>query len=190
MRNTATRVLLTYAAIGVVCGLANIPNAYLFNLLSVTVPWLLGLATALYLLPGMLGLALAHRPGAGLFTLLFAGLVQLPFVPTGIASLSVFVILGVLVEIPFAIRRYRRWTTGVFLAAAILVPVVYSGFWIAAFITPVMPLWQIVLIPIVLTVTALATTWFALFIADRVARTGVLRGVRPARTETTDPAPA
>lgn len=178
MRTVTTRLLLTCAAIGVAGGLANIGNAYLFNLLATVAPMLLGIAAGVYYLPAVLALAALRRGGVGLLTSLIAGLVQAPFVPTGILSVSVFVIIGILIELPFLLAGYRYWRGWLFYVAALWVATVYGGFWFLAYDLVTGTIWLQLLLPLILAATLVATTWLARFLAERVSATGVLRGLR------------
>lgn len=173
-----TRLLLTVAAIAVAGGLVNMPNAFLFGLLSVSAPWALGVAAGLYLLPGLLAQATLRRAGVGLLAQLLAGLVAAPLAPTGIASISAYVLLGVLIEIPFAVRLYREWRWPLFAISALWVAAVYSVFWGMFYDTPSMGPLALIGQPAVLAASTLGMTAVALVLARLVARTGVLRGVR------------
>ncbi len=179
MRSTVTtRLLLTCAAIAVGGGLIGIPNAYLFNTLSVAAPWALGLAAGLYILPGILAQAALRRGGVGLLTQLLAGLAAAPFVPTGILSVIAFALLGVLIEIPFLVALYRYWKPWLFFVSGLWVTVVYSVFWGLAYDTP--SLGPLVLIgqPAFLLLSMVVATAVALLIARLLAQRGVLRGIR------------
>ncbi len=188
-----TRLLLSCAAIAVAGGLVAAANAYLFNLLLAAAPMLLGLAAAGYFLPGVLALACFRRGGVGLVTSLIAGLVQAPFVPTGIVSVSVFVIIGIAIELPFLLTRYRIWRAWLFYVMALWVSAFYSAYWFVAYDLVRTAVVMQVVLPIVLTLTLLAATWFARFLAVRLTRTGVFRGlqrpeVRPRRIRADDAA--
>jgi energy-coupling factor transport system substrate-specific component len=173
-----TRFLLSIAAVAVAGGLVNIPNAYLFNALSVAAPWALGVAAGLYLLPGILAQALFRRGGVGILAMLLAGLAAAPFVPTGIASVSAYAVLGILIEIPFAIALYRYWKSWMFFVSAAWVAAFYSVFWGLFYNTPALGPLVLIGQPALLLVSIAVITAIALLIADRVARTGVLRGLR------------
>ena len=178
MKNVTTRLLLTCAAIAVGGGLIGIPNAYLFNTLSVAAPWALGVAAGLYILPGIIAQAAIRRGGVGLLTQLLAGLAAAPFVPTGILSVTAFVLLGVLIEIPFLLGLYRYWRPWLFYVSGIWVAVFYSVFWGLFYNTlsggPLLFIGQ----PVLLLLSMAVVTTIALLIARRLARTGVLRGVQ------------
>ncbi len=178
MRHVTTRLLLTCAAIGVAGGLVNVGNAYLFNLLAVAAPMFLGLAAGIYYLPGVLALAALRRGGVGLLTSVIAGLVQAPFVPTGIVSVSVFVIIGILMELLFLLAGYRYWRAWLFYVTALWAAAFYGAFWFFAYDLSAATLALQVLLPLILALTLLVTTWFARYIAARLATVGVLRGLQ------------
>lgn len=177
MRTAPTRLLLTCAAIGVAGGLVNIGNAYLFNFLAGAAPVFLGLAAGIYFLPGVLALAALRRGGVGLLTSLIAGLVQAPFVPTGIISVSVFVIIGVLMELPFLLVGYRYWRAWLFYVMAVWAAAFYGAAWYFAYDLVEGSLALQVLLPVILVATLVLTTWFARYLAARLQRVGVLRGL-------------
>ncbi|WP_165314311.1 ECF transporter S component [Agromyces protaetiae] len=174
----STRFLLAVAAIGVAGGLLNIGNAYFFNFLSASIPALAGLGTGIYLLPGVVAQAATRRGGAAILALGIAGLAQAAFVPGGLGSVVSYLLIGIFLEIPFAIARYRVWPTWLHYVATLVVVAFYSVFWGFYWnIFTLAPLMQIA-IPGVLLVTQLVFTWLGLLIARRLAKTGVLRGIR------------
>ncbi|RGE21522.1 ECF transporter S component [Leucobacter sp. wl10] len=172
----STRVLLTTAAIGVVGGIVNIPNAYAFNAVAALVPWATGFLAGFYVLPGFIALALLRRGGVGLGAELVAGLVAVPFVPGGIASMIPFLALGILMEAPFLMRRYRGWESWFFIVVGALMGVVYGSVWIPFYGD--IPVWQMVMIPVSMAVSVVVFVVIALLIARGVERTGVVRGLR------------
>ncbi|QEO09425.1 ECF transporter S component [Protaetiibacter larvae] len=173
-----TRLLLSCAAIAVVLGLASIPNAYLFNLLAVTAPWALGVATIGYILPGVLAQAALRRGGVGLLTQLLAGLVATPFVPTGVAALIAWVLLGILIELPFLIGLYRYWKPWLFWVSAVWVTAFYAFYWGLYYDSPASGPLVLFGQPAVLLAAMLLTTALALLLARLIARTGALRGIQ------------
>lgn len=194
MTRWSTRLLLTIAAIAVAGGLIGIPNAFLFNALSFTQPWALGLAAGLYLLPGILAQAVLRRGGVGLLAELLAGLVAMPFSPTGPAAMIAYLILGLLIEAPFLVLRYRYWKPRMFVISAVWVAAVYGLFWGLAYDTPSLGLFVAVVQPVLLCASVLVVTAIALLVARLLDRTGVLRGIRApedrrARTDAAAPSP-
>ncbi|MGB4778175.1 ECF transporter S component [Microbacterium sp.] len=173
-----TRLLLTCAAIGVAGGLLNIGNAYLFNALVVVAPMLLGLAAGIYFLPGVIALAALRRGGVGLLTSVLAGLVQAPFVPTGIVSVSVFVIIGILMELPFLVAGYRYWRPWLFYVMALWAAAFYSVYWFFAYDLASATLALQLGLPLILTAVLLLTTFLARLLAARLTAIGVFRGVQ------------
>ncbi|WBB53802.1 ECF transporter S component [Verrucosispora sp. WMMD573] len=177
MHTVSTRLLLTCAAIGVAGGLANIGNAYLFNVMAVVAPVFLGAFTGLYFLPGIVAQAALRRGGVALLTELIAGLVAAPFSPTGFISVSVFVILGLLQELPFLLSRYRYWAPWVWYAGAAFAAAFFGAFWHLAYDMNSRPVWAQLTLPALLLLTLTAVVWMARRLAARVARTGVFRGL-------------
>lgn len=178
MKNMTTRFLLSCAAIAVGGGLIGIPNAYLFDGLAISAPALLGLAAGLYVLPGIVAQAAFRRPGVALLTQVLAGLAAAPFVPTGILSVIAFALLGLLLEIPYAVLLYRYWRGWFAYVAGAFVAVIYSVLWGFAYDTPSLGLVTLVGQPLILLASMVVATWVGRLIAFRLERTGVLRGLR------------
>lgn len=175
-----TRLLLTVAAIAVAGGLVGIPNAYLFNLLSVAAPWALGAATVAYVLPGLVAQMVLRRPGVGILALLLAGLVASPFVPTGIVSVTAYLVLGVLLELPFLVTLYRRWGPAMFWVAGAFVAAVYSLFWGLFYDTPAFGPLVMIGQPVVLLAAMAVAVGLSFLVVRGLRRTGALRGLTPA----------
>ncbi|MGK9149043.1 ECF transporter S component [Plantibacter flavus] len=178
MKHLSTRLLLSCAAIAVAGALLNVGNAYVYNAVSVAAPWLLGVFAGIYLLPGVAAQAAFRRPGVGLLTQLLSGLLQAPFVPTGVASVLVFVVLGILIELPFLLGRYRYWGAWLFYASAVFSGLVYGAWWFAWLLTLNPPVWMYVVTPLILVLALMFFTWVARAVMARVARTGVFRGLQ------------
>jgi energy-coupling factor transport system permease protein len=178
MKSAPTRFLLTVAAIGVGGGIIGIPNAFLFNALAIAAPAFLGLAAGFYVLPGIVAQAALRRPGVGLLAQLLAGLVAAPFVPTGILSVIAWVMLGVLIELPFAILLYRYWARWYFYVSGAWVAVFYSAFWGVFYDTASLGALTLIGQPVMLLASMAVFTTLALAIARGVERTGVLRGLQ------------
>lgn len=178
MKHLSTRLLLSCAAIAVAGAIVNVGNAYVYNAVAVAAPWLLGVFAGIYLLPGVAAQAAFRRPGVGLLTQVLSGLLQAPFVPTGIASVFIFVILGVLIEIPFLIGRYRYWGAWLFYASAAFSGLVYGAWWFAWLLTLNPPVWMYIVTPLILILALMFFTWVARTVMARVARTGVFRGLQ------------
>lgn len=173
----STRVLLTVAAIGVALGVLNVPNAWLSAAIFATVPWLYGIGAGLYLLPGVLAFALLRRGGVALLTGVVAGLVALAVSGFGIGPLTLFVFVGVLLELPYLLTRYRNWSAGLAYAATALVSLVYCLYWWFTYdLAALVPAAQIALFAILVAVL-FAFTWIGRLIAAALRRAGVARGI-------------
>jgi len=124
-------------------------------------------------------LGLASIPNAYLFNAL-AGLVATPFVPTGIAALIAWVLLGILIELPFLLAAYRYWRPWLFWVSGVFITAFYTFYWGLFYDTP--SLGPVVMIgqPAILLAAMLFATGVALLLARLIGRTGVLRGVQGA----------
>lgn len=107
----STRLLLAAAAVGAAGGLLCIGLGYaMMAMPQSTLAYAVGTATiGLWALGPLIALALFRLPGVALLAALAAGVVNL-VVPTGVAMLTTFLQIGVLLELPFAATLYRRWS--------------------------------------------------------------------------------
>lgn len=121
---SSTRVVMTCGALGVALGIILVPANLLTVAFMTAAPLLVLALMGAWLLPPFTALALLRRPGAGLLTSVIAGLVTVPLTPFGWMGLFQGVLWGVLCEIPFALTRYRRWPTALFLGTGLVIAVV------------------------------------------------------------------
>jgi energy-coupling factor transport system substrate-specific component len=121
----STRDLLVVAAIAVAMLLVIVPVTYLTTAVQTTAPVAVMWTFGVWLLPAFMALALTHRAGAGVVAMLIAGLVQAPVVPFGWAAVAFMLMLAVPVELTFAITRYRRWGTTLFVVGGAVTGVLF-----------------------------------------------------------------
>lgn len=174
MHRTSTRVLLSCAAIGVVGGVVAGASGYLAAAFAVFGPMLYGLTVGTHFLPSVVSLALLKRPGMAVLAGLIAGLVGAAFAPWWLwRYVGAGLLVGLLIEIPFLVTRYRRWDAWLFYVAAgfsglVIAIAVFVGLgaehyaWWAWAIA--LPLW--VLSPVLF-------TWIGRVVAARLAKAGV-----------------
>ena len=82
---------------------------------------------ALFYFPATLGLLIVRKPGASAYVLLVASFVEVVLGTKYSVSLVVIALVQALAaETVFALFRYRRWTLGVTLLAALAVGIVYN----------------------------------------------------------------
>ena len=86
----------------------------LFPLLTLILPGSAALLHALFYFPATLGLLIVRKPGASAYVLLVASFVE------------VVLVQALAAETVLALFRYRRWTLGVTLLAALAVGIVYN----------------------------------------------------------------
>ena len=115
MHRTSTRVLLSCAAIGVGGGLVAGASGYLAAAFAAFGPLLYGITAGTHFLPSVVALALLKRPGTAVLAGVIAGLVGAAFAPWWIGRfVGTGLLVGVLLELPFLITRYRRWDPWLF----------------------------------------------------------------------------
>ena len=99
----------------------------LFPLLTLILPGSAALLHALFYFPATLGLLIVRKPGASAYVLLVASFVEVVLGTKYSVSLVVIAFVQALAaETVFALFRYRRWTLGVTLLAALAVGIVYN----------------------------------------------------------------
>ncbi|MDF2575042.1 MAG: hypothetical protein K0S05_1954 [Agromyces sp.] len=174
MHRTSTRVLLSCAAIGVAGGVVAGASGYLAAAFAAFGPMLYGLTVGSHFLPSVVALAVLKRPGMAVLAGLIAGLVGAAFAPWWLwRYVGAGLLVGLLIEVPFLLTRYRRWDAWLYYVAAgfaglVIAIAVFIGLgaehyaWWAWAIA--LPLW--VLSPVLF-------TWIGRVIAARLAKAGV-----------------
>jgi energy-coupling factor transport system substrate-specific component len=173
----STRDLLVVAAIGAALGAALIPFIYVILALQAAGPVVVWTATGLFAVPNLMALYITRRPGAGLVSGIFVGLVQTPFNPAGWVIVSSTLLFGLGAELPFLFTRYRRYGLTFLVVAGAVACVPPLAFVYVP--TGLMNLSLAVQIGIILTTLlsgALLGGLLAKALSDTLARTGVLSG--------------
>lgn len=178
LKNVSTRLLMSCAAIGVAGGIIFTVNAWMGGALANLVPLVYGLTIGLYFIPGALAQALIQRPGVGLLTSAFAGLVSSPFQPIFFGAFLIALGIGVMQEIPFLIGRYRTWRPWVFLVGALGAGVITSGAGFQILAANDFGLAGNLVMFLCFGVSPFLWTLVSLWLASALARAGVGRGLR------------
>ena len=171
-----TQDLLVTAVISLVCGIVFIGLSYIYLLaISALTPAIAGaLLGSVFILPGLLTTYIVRRPGVALTSQILAGLVQVLFDPTGWIQLVIYIVNGLLCELPFFITRYRNYRLSVFIAAGILVNLSFLTLGSIGFgLANIMP--QVLVIAAILCIgTGILVAWLARLFGNAIAQTGVL----------------
>ncbi|MFD1714911.1 ECF transporter S component [Amnibacterium flavum] len=184
MSRFPTRYLLTCAAIGAAGGVLLIPANNVAAAVSASLPPLYAAIVGVWILPVITGLALLRRPGVGVLVALLASLVTVPFTPYGARSIITGLMVGIALELPFAIALYRHWRPWLFFVAALLVGGLYAGVSFNSLDLPTFPAGvQIAFVALLLVSVAVAVA-LGLWLARAVERTGVVRGIARPRAAT------
>lgn len=132
-RRYSTRLLLSCAALGAAGGLLVVALNYaLVAIPPSTVSYSIYAATiGAWSLGPLVAMALFRLPGVALLTTVFAAIVNL-IAPHGVAQLQTFVIAGILLELPFALALYRRFSDRYFWFAYPFSMLVMSAAYFAA----------------------------------------------------------
>lgn len=181
MNRFPTRYLLTCAALGAAGGILLVPANNVAAAVSATLPPLYAAIVGIWILPVITGLALLRRPGVGVLVALLASLVTVPFTPYGARSLVTGLMIGIALELPFALAGYRHWRPWLFFVAALLVGGLYAGVSFNSLDLVTFPVGVQIAFVVLLLVSATAAVALALWVARAIERTGVVRGIaRPA----------
>ncbi|MFT4305597.1 MAG: ECF transporter S component [Microbacterium sp.] len=128
-RRSSTAFLLSCAALAVAGALLGTANRFVQAAALVLAPHALALFLPVAVLAPSIALHLLRRPGAGLLTAFLASLVALPFSPSGAGVFQAVgsVLVGLLLEAPFAVVRYRRFSWWGSVLGALLVGALLCG---------------------------------------------------------------
>ena len=177
MRSFTTRYLLTVAAIGVAGGLLLIPVNNYAATIAKGVPLLYAPVVGFWLLPVIVSMVLLRRPAAGVLAALFAGLVNVPTTPYGAQAVVTMVMIGVLVELPFAVTLYKRWGYWLFAGTVLVISALYGGVTWRSLDLASLATWAQVTFFALLIGSGQLAVFLGHLVARRVEKTGVTRGV-------------
>lgn len=178
MKRASTQYLLTCAAIGAGGAVLLIPANNIAAAIAGALPLLYAAIVGVWVVPSVVALDLIRRPGAAVLTSLFAGLVLIPFTPYGVRSVITCLIFGVILEIPFLVTRYRRWSPWIFVIATLVLLALYSLLAYRTYDVQSFPAWAQVTFFGLMLVSALLFTSLSLLLSRRLAKAGVARGLR------------
>ncbi|MFT4298829.1 MAG: ECF transporter S component [Aeromicrobium sp.] len=105
----STRELLVCAALGTLGAVVLAPSIWAFAVLGVAVPVLYPLLAGVSTCAPTITQMILRRPGVALVTCLTMAFATLPVSPNGAAGLQSLAIVGLALELPFALGGYRRW---------------------------------------------------------------------------------
>lgn len=146
---TSTRVLLSCAAIAVIGGVAFAANLVLLQAVMAVVPPVGAVFAAIGVLAPMIAVEVLRRRGVALLTSVLSALLAFPFSPVIFPILG-SVLLGVLLELPFAVGRYRHWGRARTLIggalSGVLLAAIHYQLWGIAHLTPLVGIVTIVLV--------------------------------------------
>ncbi|MFI5497182.1 ECF transporter S component [Actinoplanes sp. NPDC051859] len=177
MKSLTTRFLMTCAAIGAASGVLLVPANHASAVLATTVPIVYAGMIGFWIIGPVLGLAVLRRPGAGVLTMLIAGLINVPLTPYGPTAVVTTLMVGVAVELGFLVTWYRIWRSWLFYLTTTVFTAIYAWTAYVAFeMSKTAFAVQVLFYVLMLGSSALAT-WAGLVLARRVAKTGVTRGL-------------
>jgi len=179
-----TRVLLSAAALGAAGGVYVVALNWASVLTGAIAYYIYAATIALWALPVYVSQALLRRPGIALLTSVIMGLINAAFTPFGVQQLINFVVVGIVMELPFAVTLYRRWSKRFFWIAqpisALLQSAIYTVSVVLAF--EAVPAWALVVAIVGGIISSFVVTWLGQLIAGRLRKAGLggREVVRPA----------
>ena len=180
-----TRVLLSAAALGAAGGVYVVALNWASVLTGAIAYYIYAATIALWSLPVFVSQALLRRPGVALLTALIMALINAAFTPFGVQQIANFVIVGLIMELPFAVTLYRRWSKRMFWIAhpisALIQGAVYTTTVVLTF--SAVPWWALAIAIVGGIVSAFLVTFLGQLISDRLRKAG-LGGKEPVRPAT------
>jgi energy-coupling factor transport system permease protein len=180
MKNLTTRYLMTCAAIGAAMGVLLIPANFVSAPLAAAAPMAYAPLVGLWVVGPVLALALLRRPGAAVLTTFVAGVVSAAS-PVGAWSIVTCLMAGAAVELAFLVTRYRVWSAWLYYVDALVFGAAYVASGWAAFHMDAMAPAVLVAFVVLMMGSFLVCTWLGRFLARRLAKAGVARGLTPSR---------
>ncbi len=179
MKTSPTRLLLTCAAIGVVGAALLIPLLNVFSPAVVGgIPFVYMALVAVWVLPGLLALALLRRGGGALIVARVAGRGAAPKNPKRLFGVGGNHKEARFLEAPFLIGLWRNWRAPRFYIAGALGAFSLGLFSLSILVTAIPSTALLIVAVVIPIVVGVVLTFLARLIADRVAETGALRGLR------------
>lgn len=165
---------MTCAAIAIGASLFAIPVAWAEVALAASMPVLYAGMAGAWVFGSVLAQALLRRGGIALTTATLMGLISTFTTPLGWSTAASFVLIGLLLELPFLCLRYRHWPDWLFLPGPLVVGFVFNGLPLAFVLRAdsLLPaaLASVLILPVV---SCGLTTVLAIAIARRLRRAGL-----------------
>lgn len=172
----STRTLLTCAALAAVFAVLFTSYTWYEAAVLATLPLLVVFTSGLWFALPLLAILVVRRPGAAVLTAVIGGLLASMANPYGWQLLAFAAIYAVIVEIPFAVTRWRRYGTGVVAAVIALFWVISLGMYWTVLGDADLALWAIVGICVSLLTAFVVWGAVAWWLARELAR--ILPGQR------------
>ncbi|MFT4188442.1 MAG: ECF transporter S component [Aeromicrobium sp.] len=104
-----TRELLVCAALGTLGAVVQVPAIWMFSVVGVAVPVLYPLLVGVSTCAPTIAQMILRRPGVALLTCLTVAFASLPVSPNGAGGIQSLAVVGLALELPFALGGYRHW---------------------------------------------------------------------------------
>lgn len=172
----STRDLMISVVIGLAFGVLLIPVTYAYALFLSAGILSRSLLSGIYYLPAAFGAYVVRRPGAILLVSLVSALAAMPFTPYGLIIILVGAITGVIGElVTWLFTRYRNFPLGRFVLAGVVGGLIEFGIILGSLrSTAELDLGILVIAFVLSAITFGLAAALAKYLADAVARTGVL----------------
>ncbi len=173
----STSTILTAVALGAAVGVVIIPLNIVTAMIGATLPVLAVSTYGIWGMSSLLPLALLRRPGVGVIGGAAAGVVS-SLSPYGLQMVVMMLAWGVLMELPFAVLRYRRWSQATFLVVGGVMGVVTTGMSIVQMNLTTLAAPMLAAVCVVQVTSFVLCSWGSYRVAGAVARAGVVGGRR------------
>jgi energy-coupling factor transport system substrate-specific component len=169
-----SKALLTSVAIGIAGSIVVVPLTYLQIFATLSHCYVVALTLGLWVVPCLLPLAVVRQPGASLIACGAIGVISATTTPFGLSAIFALLVEGLIIEIPFIVTLYRKWTVLQYCLAGALLGC-FMGFMVpfSLGVANVDLSLQLGCVGIAL-VSTLTGTGLCLSISARIRRTGVL----------------
>lgn len=173
-KSNFSRALLASVAIGVAGSFIIVPLTYLQMVATLAHSYAVAATLGLWVIPCLLPLILVKRGGSAIIACAAIGVISAVTTPFGMSAIPALLFEGLIVEIPFLVTLYRKWSTLQYFVSSVLL-----GGLMGYMVPTTLGISESGLgLPLscmaISTVSSLAGTWLSLFIAKKIQHRGVL----------------
>lgn len=169
-----SKAMLVSVAIGIAGSLIVVPLTYLQMVATLAHSYVVALTLGLWVIPCLLPQVMVKRPGASLVACGAIGVISAAATPFGMAAIPALLLEGFIIELPFLVTLYRKWSTVQCYLASVLLGG-FMGFMVPITLGIVGSDFALQMGCMAISVaSSLGGTWLALRIGKKIRRAGVL----------------